>query len=247
MILDKNTFADPRNRLEIASDRGAFLLVDKDKDWTSFDVVAKLRNSSGAKKVGHAGTLDPLATGLLILAFGKATKSIDTFADQKKKYRAVAKLGATTKTDDAEAPEENVKSLDALNSEIVADALNSFVGEIEQIPPMYSAKKVKGRRLYKLARKNETIEREPAPVTVYAVDIINVKLPVVEFEVECSKGTYIRALARDLGEKLGVGGYLADLRRTAIGDYSVELAVDVQTAAAGFAETREQVIKLRKQ
>lgn len=247
MILDQNTFADPRNRLEIASRSGAFLLVDKDKDWTSFDVVAKLRNSSGAKKVGHAGTLDPLATGLLILAFGKATKSIEKFADLKKKYRAVAKLGAVTKTDDAEAPEENVKSLDSLNPETVTDALKSFVGEIDQIPPMYSAKKVKGRRLYKLARKNETIEREPSRVTVHAIDIIKVNLPVVEFEVECSKGTYVRALARDLGGKLGVGGYLADLRRTAIGEYSVDLAVDVQTAADGFAETKEQVIKLRKQ
>jgi tRNA pseudouridine55 synthase len=227
MFLTRNNQNDYLEWLENANINGSFALIDKDKDWTSFDVVAKLRSTTKIKKVGHTGTLDPLATGLLIICFGKATKKSNDYLGLPKKYRANVKLGATTKTDDSEADEENIKQIDDLSEELVRDTISSFIGKIMQRPPMYSAKKVKGQRLYKLARKNEEIEIQEVEVEIYSIDNTSIDLPFVQFDVKCSKGTYIRSLARDIGEKLGKGGYLYDLRRTDIGDYNISDSLSV--------------------
>ncbi len=208
-------------------ENGGVILIDKDKDWTSFDVCAKLRGMLKIKKVGHAGTLDPLATGLLIICVGKATKTMTNYQALEKEYNAVIKLGATTKTDDAEADEENIKPTADLKNKDIENAVSKFIGEVAQIPPMYSAKKVKGQRLYKLARKGDSVELEPSLVTIHDINIKSLDNPIIEADVKCSKGTYIRALARDIGEKLEVGGYLKDLRRTAIGEYKVEDALAI--------------------
>lgn len=213
--------------LSALSETGGVALVDKDKDWTSFDVVAKLRGIVRMKKIGHAGTLDPLATGLLIVCFGKMTKSINDFQEQTKAYRAVVKLGATTKTDDAEAPEENIVETNGLTHAQIQDVLSGYVGNIKQIPPMFSAIKKNGVPLYKLARKGHEIEREPRSVSIYSIEIESIALPLCTLHITCSKGTYIRSLARDVGSALGVGGYLADLRRTSIGDFSVDNALRI--------------------
>lgn len=207
-------------------------MIDKDMDWTSFDVVAKLRGITKIKKIGHAGTLDPLATGLLIVCCGTMTKQISTFQEQTKRYTTRIKLGATTKTDDAEAEEENVQSTDHLTEASIHEALKKFTGEIAQIPPMFSAIKKNGVPLYKLARKGEEIEREARHVTVYRLEVVSIEMPVLTLNIECSKGTYIRSLARDIGTELGVGGYMAALRRTHIGDFSVENAITIADIAA---------------
>jgi len=211
---------------------GAALLVDKDLRWTSFDVVAKLRGLVGIKKIGHAGTLDPLATGLLIVCCGKATKFIDQFQAQRKRYAATIRLGATTITDDAEAPEEQSPEQQAafatLTEERIRRAVQAFVGEIYQVPPMFSALKHHGKPLYKLARQGKTVEREARMVTIDSIIITSITLPMLTITVECSKGTYIRSLARDIGTALGCGGYIHSLRRTGIGAYRVEDAFTIK-------------------
>jgi tRNA pseudouridine55 synthase len=236
-LLTKETlasFADWLHHARDTASEGSAVLVDKEKGWTSFDVVAKLRGMTRIQKIGHAGTLDPLATGLLIVCLGKATKSIDTFQQQTKGYYAVVKLGATTKTDDAEAEEEYCTSITHLTEEQIVGVAQGFVGTIEQIPPMFSAIKKNGVPLYKLARKGQEIERAPRQVTVDAIVVERVELPFVTLQITCSKGTYIRSLARDVGAALGVGGYLADLRRTSIGAYLVEDAVAVSDISLAF-------------
>lgn len=227
-FLTKNSSRNFAEWIETVREDGAFALIDKDKDWTSFDVVAKLRNLVRIKKTGHAGTLDPLATGLLILAFGKATKRLQNYVATEKEYYAKVKLGAVTKTDDSEADEENILDISDIIEDDIISAVNSFIGKIQQIPPMYSAKKVKGQRLYKLARKNMEVEIAPSDVEIFSIENIKINKPYVEFLVKCSKGTYIRALARDIGAKLGCGGYLFDLRRTAIGEYKVGDALKIE-------------------
>ncbi|MFW5701334.1 MAG: tRNA pseudouridine(55) synthase TruB [Bacteroidota bacterium] len=227
MLLTQDTIYKIDEWLGAAPETGATALIDKPSGWTSFDVVAKLRNAFRIKKVGHAGTLDPLATGLLILCFGRATKTIDQFAGMNKKYSGTIRLGATTKTLDAEAPEENIRPLGDIDEKDIRTAIDKFTGDIEQIPPMYSAKKVKGRKLYQLARKDREIERKPHPVTIYNIDVVKIDLPFVEIDVLCSKGTYIRTLADDIGRELGTGGYLSALRRTAIGEYTVAQALTI--------------------
>lgn len=228
-FLDKNTVDIFPEWYANITDTGSFVLINKETDWTSFDVVAKLRSLMKVKKIGHAGTLDPLATGLLIVGLGKnATKRLDEFQSLSKIYSGRIKLGATTKTDDSEAAEENNKALDHLTEGIILSAVNTFVGEIEQTPPMYSARKVKGQRLYKLARKNIEIEVPSSKVVVYEFNIMSIELPFLDFEIKCSKGTYIRSLARDLGMKLGVGGYLLSLMRTGIGEYRAKDALSVK-------------------
>jgi tRNA pseudouridine55 synthase len=226
--------------LSALAETGGVALVDKGKDWTSFDVVAKLRGIVRMKKIGHAGTLDPLATGLLIVCLGKMTKSINDFQEQTKAYRAVVKLGATTKTDDAEADEENVTPLEALTNEQIESALSGFVGDIKQIPPMFSAIKKNGVPLYKLARKGQEIEREERSVSIYTIDVESLALPFCTINITCSKGTYIRSLARDVGATLGVGGYLADLRRTSIGSYSVDDALTISEISQLHAQLQAQ-------
>lgn len=217
----------PRNTLTSSG----VLFIDKPAGWTSFDVVAKLRRITGIKKIGHAGTLDPFATGLLIVAVGKeATKKIDAFVKLGKTYEATFVLGATSTTQDPEGTiclAENIET--RMEKREIEQALARLTGTIEQIPPMHSAIKVNGQRLYKLAREGKEVERKPRRVTVHTFDILDYAWPELRVHILCSSGTYIRALARDLGEILGVGAYVSQLRRTSIGDFSVENAISLDT------------------
>jgi tRNA pseudouridine55 synthase len=239
MILSQSNLDEFDNWYSEASTNGAVLLIDKDKAWTSFDVVAKVRGLTRIRKIGHAGTLDPLATGLLILCLGKFTKRINEFQDWNKRYTGVIKLGSTTKTDDSEGEEENITDVSGLKAEDIEIAIKSFEGIISQIPPKFSAKKVDGQRLYMLARKNIDVEIKPVDVTVYKIDIIDISLPFVSIDVLCAKGTYIRSLARDIGAKLGVGGHLSALRRTDIGEFSVNDALTVKTFNEIFSKLEQ--------
>lgn len=207
--------------------RGAVLLVDKPPEWTSFDVVAKVRRLTAIRKVGHAGTLDPLATGLLVLCLGRATKRADEFQAGEKEYTGRIRLGATTATEDAEGEERDVVPVGHLSREEILAAAEGFLGESLQTPPMFSARKVKGKRLYKLARQGVEVERPAKPVTITTFEVTSLDLPFLSFRIVCSRGTYIRAIARDLGDRLGVGGYLAELRRTRSGIFTVDEAVTI--------------------
>lgn len=207
---------------------GLVLLIDKDKSKTSFDAVRDVRRKLNVKKVGHAGTLDPMATGLLIICSGKKTKEIYKYQDMSKVYEGTITLGKSTPSMDGETEPTEVKSIDGITEEQVNRVKESFLGEIEQIPPMYSAIKHKGRSLYKYARKGIEIKREPRKVTIYKFLINDINLPNISFEIECSKGTYIRVIANDIGKLLGCGGYLSSLRRTRIGSFNVEDALTVE-------------------
>lgn len=204
-----------------------FLLINKPKEWTSFDVVAKIRNTIKIKKIGHAGTLDPLASGLLILAIGKATKKIDTIQAIDKNYIATIKLGFTTKTFDLESEEENPIDTFNISKENIEKTLLNFKGLIKQKPPLYSAKKINGQRMYTYARKNEEIEIPEIEITVNKIEVISFENPILKLNINCSKGTYIRSIANDIGEKLGTGAYLKELVRDAIGDYNLADAIDL--------------------
>jgi tRNA pseudouridine55 synthase len=204
---------------------GEVLNIDKPADWTSFDVVKKIRNTVRVKKVGHAGTLDPFATGVLLVCTGRATKGIATMVDMPKEYLAIVRFGSETDTYDRTGEVVKTYNPDKSPDVVTIDAaLHEFLGETDQIPPMYSARKVKGKRLYKLAREGKTVEREARPVMIYNIERLNYDYPDLEIRVKCSKGTYIRSLAFDLGRKLGIGAYLQALQRTAIGDYRLENA-----------------------
>ena len=201
------------------------LLIDKPKGWTSFDVVGKirseLRNQTGQKvKVGHAGTLDPLATGLLIVLVGAATKKQDEFMKLDKVYEVTMKLGQTSTTGDEEGEKTAVSSRKPDVSE-VTEVINSFVGKISQVPPAYSAIKVGGQRAYKLARAGKEVKLEPRQVTINSIEQISYDYPNISFTSNVSSGTYIRSLVADIGEKLGVGAYMTDLRRISIGKYQL--------------------------
>lgn len=211
---------------------GLVLLIDKEKSKTSFDIIREVRKILSIKKVGHSGTLDPMATGLLILCTGKKTKEIYKYQNMAKVYEGTISLGATTATMDAESEIENEKSYSSITKEQIDRTSKLFVGKIKQLPPMYSAIKHKGKSLYKYARKGIEIEREPREIWINSFTINEVNLPDVKFVVECSKGTYIRVLANDFGKKLGCGGYLSELRRTAIGKYKVFDAVTTQKLKA---------------
>lgn len=228
MILSNENILHFSEWLSIAENAGAFALIDKEFLWTSFDVIAKLRKVTGIKKIGHSGTLDPRATGLLILAFGKATKRLIEFQNLDKTYNATIKIGATTKSYDGEYEEENIKEISNINFQTIIDTVYSFTGEIQQIPPMFSAKQFEGKRLYKLARKNKNIEISPKKVIIYSINVLNFDLPFININVECSTGTYIRSLAKDIGDKLNTGAYLYQLRRLKIGDYQVENALKIE-------------------
>jgi tRNA pseudouridine55 synthase len=208
------------------------LIINKPSGWTSFDVVAKIRNKLGVKKVGHTGTLDPMATGVLVLCLGKATKKVQEMTGYDKEYVAEITLGATSNTDDAEGkitPDKNAKK--AAETE-VKEALKNFAGEIQQIPPQFSAKKVGGRRAYALARKGQEVKLEPREVTIHELELLDYKWPVLKCRVLCSKGTYIRALARDLGQILGCGAYLSALERTKVGPYRISAALEIEKVEA---------------
>jgi tRNA pseudouridine55 synthase len=227
-MLSKKTINNYSEWLGDIQLNGSSALIDKPKDWTSFDVVAKLRKLIHIKKIGHTGTLDPFATGLLIICFGKATKQINNYQDLNKTYQCSLKLGGITNTFDTESEEIQQKSIDFLSETDIINTVYSFIGTFEQIPPQFSAKKIHGKPAYKFARKNIFTELKPVSVSITRIDIEKIELPFVSFTLECSKGTYIRALARDIGEKLGCGAYLTSLRRTAIGDYKLTEALTIQ-------------------
>jgi tRNA pseudouridine55 synthase len=210
-------------------EQGQVLLINKPLRWTSFDVVRKLRNLMKIKKVGHAGTLDPLATGLLIVCTGKFTKRINEYMAQEKEYTGTFTLGATTPTYDLESEPQDFKPYEHLTIEDIRGATKQFIGEIQQLPPAHSAIKVDGKRLYELARKGKEVKLEPRPVRITEFEITDVQLPVVGFRVVCSTGTYIRSLANDMGAALGCGAYLSSLCRTRIGAFTLEEAKDMET------------------
>lgn len=206
---------------------GQVILFDKPLTWTSFDIIKKVRYQTRIAKVGHAGTLDPLATGLLIVCTGKFTKQINDYMGMEKEYTGTITLGATTPTFDLESEPANFISLENITEQKVLDATAQFTGAIMQMPPMHSAIKKDGQRLYYAARSGEVVEIDPRPVTIYEFEITGIELPVVHFRVRCSTGTYIRSLANDFGAALGVGGYLSSLRRTKIGSFAVEDAMQI--------------------
>ena len=201
---------------------GIILPVYKDLDWTSFDVVKKVKKMFRIPKVGHAGTLDPKATGLLILATGKKTKEMDYFINLEKEYIGTICIGAITASFDTETEVHSEKPIDTISELDLIQTSKKFLGEIDQLPPMHSAIKYKGKRLYELARKGEEINREKRKVTISKFEIPNINLPYFDFDIICSKGTYIRSLASDFGKILGVGAYLKALTRVRIGNYSIE-------------------------
>ncbi len=206
---------------------GEVFLINKPLEWTSFDVVKKVRNALRIKKVGHAGTLDPLATGLLIVCAGKMTKQIEGFMGQEKEYTGTFVLGSTTESFDLEKPIIPVADPSSITLEQVQAAIQQLTGSILQIPPMHSAIKVDGKRVYASARLGIEVKMEPRPVEVREFEISRFENTEVHFRISCSKGTYIRSLARDLGEILGVGAYLKSLCRTRIGSYSLNDAHEV--------------------
>ena len=206
---------------------GEILAIDKPYEWTSFGIVARVRwllsQRLGTKvKVGHAGTLDPLATGVLLLCTGRATKRIEELQAHTKEYEATLKLGATTASFDMEHPEDATFPTGHITREMVEQVLTTFVGTIQQVPPAYSACKIKGTHAYHLARRGNDVELKPKTLVIDEIELLDFAMPTIKIRVVCSKGTYIRALARDIGQALNSGAYLTALRRTRVGDYRVE-------------------------
>jgi tRNA pseudouridine55 synthase len=218
MMLKKPSLAD--------LNAGTVILVDKPYRWTSFDVINKLRRPLKAK-LGHAGTLDPLATGLLIVCTGSYTKRITEYQQMPKEYTGIIRLGAVTPTYDLESDPQDFKPFDTITESDLLKATESFLGNIQQVPPIHSAIKKDGKRAYELARAGKEIVMEPRAVTITEFELTKIALPEVHFRVTCSTGTYIRSLAHDYGQVLGCGGYLQELRRTKIGDFNVDNAPSV--------------------
>lgn len=215
------------NYTDLNFSTGESILIDKPIDWSSFKVIYELRKKAGIKKAGHAGTLDPKATGLLIICTGKKTKEITSFQDMSKTYTGTFLLGKKTPSMDMETEVSEENPFEHITEEMINKAVEELTGTIMQVPPMYSAIKLNGKTLYNLARKGKTVVREPREINVYEFKITDIKLPEVQFEIKCSKGTYIRVIAHDLGEKLGCGAVLSSLRRTRIGDYNVDDAFNI--------------------
>lgn len=210
---------------------GQVILLDKPLDWTSFQAVNKLKyklkrefNLPKKFKIGHAGTLDPRATGLLIVCTGKFTKTIPAIQDAPKEYLTEIKIGVQTESYDTEKPEVLPQNISAVTEEQIKETLHKFLGEIDQKPPIFSAIKIEGNRAYDLARAGKEVEMKSRKTTINYITDIQIELPFVRFTVGCSKGTYIRSLAHDIGQELGVGAYLTNLRRTKIGDFTIENA-----------------------
>lgn len=213
---------------------GEVLLFDKELDWTSFDVVNRVRymlcRKLGVKKlkVGHAGTLDPKATGLVILCTGKSTKKIESIQSEEKEYIATIKLGATTPSYDLESEENETFPTEHITQELIEEKLKDFIGEIDQVPPVFSAIKVNGKRAFNYAREGQELELKSRKITIYNIEILKFELPELVIRVECGKGTYIRSLANDIGKSLNSGAYLIGLRRTKIGNNNIEKAWSVE-------------------
>lgn len=205
------------------------LVVDKPTEWTSHDVVAKVRNTFKLKKIGHAGTLDPIATGVLVLLCGKATKSANTFLADEKEYLFTLRCGIETDTQDITGNILNEKEAEPISIENIEKIVSHYRGEIEQLPPMFSAVKVKGTRLYTLGRKGKEIEREPRTITIHSLEIESIEWPVITLRAVCSKGTYVRTLCHDIGKELGCGGCMASLVRLRSGKFTMENAHALDT------------------
>ncbi len=224
---------------------GEILLINKPTTWTSFDVVNKIRRmlryflKTKKIKVGHAGTLDPLATGLLIICTGGATKQIQQFQDLDKEYTGTIYLGGTTASLDSETEVTDIFPVEHITDDMIVHAAEEFVGDIEQVPPAYSAIRIEGTRAYRLARKNQDVNMSPRRVNISTFEINDIQMPRVKFRVTCSKGTYIRSLARDFGQALDSGAYLEDLCRTRIGDFKLADAMEITDL--------EKILKERQQ
>ncbi len=213
---------------EIDFNRGEVLLIDKNYRSTSFSVVHKVRKYTGVKKVGHAGTLDPRATGLLIICTGKATKTISQYQQECKIYSGKIVIGKSTPSMDTETEPDEIKDFSYVTNEMIEETRKLFLGKIKQVAPMYSAVKHNGKALYKYARKGVDIAREPRDAEIYEFEITEINKPEISFRIKCSKGTYIRVIADDFGKKLGCGAFLLELRREAIGEYKVEDAFNIE-------------------
>lgn len=215
------------DELRSSFEDGKVLLIDKPLHWTSFDVVRKIRSSIRIKKVGHAGTLDPLATGLLIVCTGKFTKKINEYMAAEKEYTGAITLGAITPTYDLESIPQEHKDFNSISTDQINEAARLFTGELQQMPPIFSAIKKDGVASYELARRGIEVELKARTITISEFDVTAINLPLINFRVVCSTGTYIRSLAHDLGAALGCGGYLSELRRTRIGDQTVLQAINM--------------------
>lgn len=221
---------------------GAILLIDKPYGWTSFNVVSKikylLRRKTGVKsiKVGHAGTLDPLATGLLVICVGKATKQVESYLKDDKEYVATFRLGQTTPSFDMETQMDQEYPIEHINGEMVTNVAESFLGEQDQIPPLFSAKSIQGKRAYSFARQGVEMELAPVKIKIHELEIIKFELPSITLRIKCSKGTYVRSLARDFGKALNSGAYLSDLRRIGSGDFKISNAVELAEFEKNFKE-----------
>lgn len=207
---------------------GQILLIDKPLTWTSFDVVKKLRYALKVKKIGHAGTLDPLATGLLLIGTGKFTKKLNELQGMDKTYEGIFSIGKTTPSYDLETEFDSEHPFEHVTEQDLRNAAEKLSGHQDQVPPAHSAVRINGERAYKKARKNIEVKLDPRQVIIHSFEIQRVELPDVYFKIECSKGTYIRSLARDFGDLLGVGAHLKSLRRTKIGTYDVDDAETVE-------------------
>lgn len=221
--------------------QGEVLLINKPYKWTSFDIVGKLRNSLKPLKlkVGHAGTLDPLATGLLIICTGKLTKQIDIYQAEEKEYTGTITLGATTPSYDLETEVDNIFDISNINESDIYENTKHFLGDIEQFPPIHSALKKDGERLYLKARRGEDVEVQARKVSISEFEITRIELPEVDFRVVCSKGTYIRSLAHDFGKHLGVGAHLSKLRRTKSGNFAVDNAFEIMELVNHIKEIKQ--------
>ncbi len=220
------------------------IVVDKPSGMTSHDVVLFVRRRFRVKKVGHAGTLDPQATGVLVLMLGRATSLSNSLISDNKEYEGILRLGIRTDTSDGEGRVISKRDFSGLRDEVIKSAFDSFRGEIEQIPPMVSALKHKGRKLYELARRGIEVERKPRSITIYDINVDRIELPDVWFSMRCTKGTYVRKLADDIGEKLGCGGHLAGLRRTRSGRFSIEDAVSLDELRGFDDEALARLLRL---
>jgi tRNA pseudouridine55 synthase len=218
------------------NEEGIVLLVNKPLEWTSFDVVNKLRYILHTRKIGHAGTLDPLASGLLIICAGKMTKQIETFQAQEKEYTGTLVLGQTTPSYDLETEPTMAVDISGVSESMVKRAAASFVGSIQQVPPIHSSIKIGGKRAYAMARKGKAVDLQPRTVEVREFEITGCRFPEVDFRVVCSKGTYIRSLAHDLGQTLGVGAYLSALCRTRIGSYTLAQAETLEQIRVRYTD-----------
>ena len=222
------------NLPDVNFSEGEIILVDKPSGPTSFQIVNKIRKIIDVKKVGHSGTLDPKASGLMIICTGKKTKVMDSFINLNKTYSGVIRLGLTSASMDTETECIETPIPEALDEKKILEARDSFIGEIEQTPPMYSAVKIDGKKLYNLARKGKSVEREPRKIFIERFDITKIDLPDIHFIITCSKGTFIRVIADDFGKKLNTGAVLIELRRIGIGNFWIEDAITIDVFSNNF-------------